>query len=404
MAKSYGRKIKRSRNLYKRRKGSTRKFLEIAATVVIVAGLGFVGWNVGKAVHDYFQDADPASTPEEPSPHDVPGEPTENNEPSGDDPEPGEPSSVAGFNAIVAPSSVLDNSTSLAAYIQQAKLNGFNAIVLEMKDSTGHLHFDSEYALLRDTEIVRGTLSAAQIYAAFEGTGVKPVARVNTLSDRLAPGEIDDVSYVFAAGGGRWADDRIENGGKFWANPFLQGTRDYNAFIIRELSNAGFTDIILANTIFPFFRGFDLGVLAPEFTAAATRFEGLVGFVKALSESAGDARLILEMSLKDVVENYAGFSNTAELLRGRRDLPELELLLVYSRDDFGTEYKTGESSSFVLPNDISSLIDVLYKQAVNQTGGFSVTPKLNRENLTDREISEILRTFGDLGVESFIIR
>ncbi|MCL2020327.1 MAG: putative glycoside hydrolase [Oscillospiraceae bacterium] len=409
MARKYGKhgsKIKRSKNLYKRRKSSLRTSLEVVAMVMVVGLLGFVGWNAGKAIRDYFSQTSTVSTPENESPvinefiTPSDGEPTELQ--TDDNPA---PSPVLEFNAIIAPASVLDNSTSLAAYIQQAKNNGFDAVVLDIKDSAGYLLYNSEYEPIQDTALIKGSLTASQIFAAFDNTDIRPVARINTLADRIAPSVIEDVSYVFAQGGGRWLDNRVENDGKMWSNPFLQGTRDYNAFLVGELSAAGFTDIILANVIFPVFRAYDIGVLSPEYTSPATRYEGLVDFVLECEEHKGDARLILEMSLEDVVESYAGFNGSAELLRGKKDLPDFELLLMYSKDSFGEEYKTGESTSVVLPsNDMSALMNVLYKQAANQTSGLELMPGFNREGLSDREISDILIAFAELGYESFIIR
>jgi len=405
MAKSYGRKVRRSKNLYKRRKGSMRRFAEITAMIVIIAGLGFVGWTAGKAIRDFFQEneeqlpVDDGQLTVDSGHLTVEDDPDDEENPQTDD-----LISIAGFNAIVAPSSVLDNSTSLAAYIQQAKNNAFDAIVLEIKDSAGHLFYISEYEPLKNSEIMRGSLTATQIFTVFEGTDVTPVIRINTLLDRLSPAVLEDVSYVFTSGGG-WLDNRIESGGKRWANPFLQGTRDYHAFIVAELAEAGFTDIILANVIFPEFRAYDLGVLSSEYTNSSTRYEGLAGFVNALTENTSGVRFILEMALLDVVENYAGFNNSAELLRARRTLNDFDLLLIYNRDDFGAEYKTGESSSVVLPaNDMGALMNLLFKQAGNQAGSFNIIPGLNRENLTDREIADVLKTFGELEFDSFVIR
>jgi hypothetical protein len=396
MAQKHGRKIRRSKNLYKPRKSRARKLIEIGAMAVVLCCLVILGWGIGSAILNYSPPVGDDSV----IPTDNIADPTDPDQPQPDEPDP-PPEPITGFNAIAAPSSVLDNSTSLAAYIQQAKNNGFNAVLLEIKDSTGYLYYASEYEQIQGSDIIRGTLSAEQIFAAFEDTGVRPVVRLNTLLDRLAPAIIEDVSYVFTGGGG-WLDDRLENDGKRWANPFLQGTRDYHLFIIDELMNAGFADIILANAIFPHFRTYDRSVLEPEFTAPATRFEGLVGFVKAL-ENKG-ATLYLEMTVKDVVENYAGFNNTAELLRGKKDLAGFELILVYNKDDFGSEYKTGEHSTVVLPaNDMGALINLLLRQAANQTE-LNIVPFLNRENLTDREISDILLAFGGLGYESFVIR
>jgi hypothetical protein len=383
-----GRKVKRVKSLYKPRKSQSRKVLEAAVMVVVVCGLGFVGWSIGNALLNYEPPNNAPAVPVE-----NPATPPENPEPEPDDEINGAEQIVTGdspINAILAPASVLDNHTSLAAYISQAKLNGFNAVVLEIKDSTGHLFYASEFAPIQGTDIIRGTLTAEQIFAAFEDTGVRPVVRLNTLLDRLAPAIMGDISYVFEAGGGRWADDFMDRGGKLWANPFLQGTRDYHLFITDELVNAGFSDIILANMLFPQFRNSDRDILGARFTAPSTRYEGLVGFVKALENSGAD--FYLEMTVADVLENTA----TAEILRGGQELGGFELLLVYNRDDFSVEHDTS--------NNTGAIVSAMYGRAANQFGDFGITPLLSREGLTDREIADILGVFGELGFEDFIIR
>jgi hypothetical protein len=384
-----GRKIKRVKSLYKPRKSQSRKVFEVAAMVVVVCVLGFVGWNIGSALFNYSPPDEQFTIDNGQLIIDVNSdyEPPYG-EPDSDEDVP--PESSKNFNAILAPSSVLDNQTSLAAYIRQAENNGFNAVVLEIKDSTGQLFYASEFEPIQGSEIIRGTLTAEQIIAAFDGTGVKPIARLNTLLDRLAPRVLADVSYVFEAGGGRWADDFLDLGGKLWANPFLGGTRDYHLFITDELVNAGFTDIILANINFPRFRNSDRELLEARFTAPATRFEGLVGFVKALEASS--ANLYLEMTVADLLEDVA----TAEVLRGGKDLNSFELLLIYNRDDFSAEHETSSNTS--------AIVSAMYGRAANQFGDFGITPLLNREGLSDREIADVLGVFGDLGFESFIIR
>ena len=410
MAKTYGRKIKRSRNLYKKRKSTGRKALETLAMAVLIGGLGLIGFAVGKPLIDFFTAERVAdSTLQWSPPEDEPvvsedggtAEGTTENEPAIVEPV---IKNDIKYGAVSAPASVLSNSTSLAAYIQQVKADGYNAVVLEMKDGTGNLYYASGYEPLKNTEIIKGTLTAAQIYGAFKDTGITPMARINTALDQLGPKYIDGVSYFFADGSTRWADNRIENGGKLWANPFLKGTRDYNSYLVGELAEAGFTEIILANTLFPDFKPYDFSVLNTEYTNKNTRYAGLTGFIKECAVKKGQARLILEMSVRDVVENYSGFNGSAELLKGKKDLSDFALLLVYSKGDFGDELKTGESSSVILPKDTDALINMLYKQAENQAGGLYIIPCLAASGLTDSEKAEILSAYDKLGYDGRVIR
>jgi hypothetical protein len=408
MAK-YGRKVKRSKSLYKRRKSSGRKALEIAAMVILVGTMGLIGFAAGRPLINFFFGERPPRNndiiewqPDEQQTVDN-GQLTVNNyiedEPFD------EPIIFTEFNAIYAPSSVLDNATSLAAYIHQASLNGYNAVILEMKDATGHLFYTSTFEPVMNTEIIQGTLSAEQIIGAFDNTNVIPIARLNTAFDSLAGRFIDDTSYTIAGSASKWMDNTPEAGGKFWINPFLQGSRDYISFLVGELAEAGFGNIILANTIFPLFTGFDRTILDARYFDVNTRSEELLGLIQACYENSGSAQLILEMSLKDVLENYAGFNATAEILRVNRNLnSDISLLLTFFRGDFGTELRTGESSSVILPNDMFGLTLMLYRQALNQTGEHNLIPALINTGLSESETAEALRAFQDLEFDSFAIR
>lgn len=411
MAKGYGGykriKVKRSRKLYRRRKSGLRKFLEVFAMVLVVGALGFVGFAAGKPLMNFFfgekiiepEDGVSVAAPDDDLPVTVPEEPVNvnniNNDPDNDT---RGAEDTAPYNAIFAPSSVLLNSSSLSAYIRQVKSNGYNAVVLDMKDGTGNLFFASAYPPLSGTDIIReNAMTAAQIFSAFENTDVTPIARISIAPDHLSA-KIPNASYA------GWLDARREEGGRPWVNPFLQGARDYNAFLTAELSEAGFTEIILANMIFHNFRGIDFEIIASEYINPGSRFEGYLGLYKAVFANRGNARIILEMSLKDVTENFSGFGGTAEILRGRRELEDAALLLIYNKDDFGGELITGESSTVIIPPDISAAVNLLYKQAEIQAPGFHVIPGLVSTGLSDAETADALRAFGELGFDSFIIR
>ena len=408
MAK-YGRKIKRSKNLYKKRKRGGRRALEVAAMLAAVGALVFIGFAVVPPVISFITGDRVAA--EDSAEHSPPGgNQSGNGQVAVDTGVTDEPDNVPEvlphFNAIYAPSSTLDNASSLAGYIGRAESNGFDAVILDMKDITGHLWYASTYEPVRNTEIIReGALTAEQIIAAFEGTGIKPVARLNVTLDSLAPRHLDNASYTLAGTNSKWADNRLDAGGKFWLNPFLDGSRAYIAYLVGELSDAGFNDIILANTIFPLFNPYDLTILDERYFSMGTRTEGLHGLIAAAQEHSGSARLILEMSLRDIVENYAGLNHTAEILRMRRSLDDgITIMPVFFRDDFGTELKVGESSSVVLPGDIYGLVVMLFRQAAIQTGDHEIIPAFVRAGLSEDERAEVLRAFNELEFDSFSIR
>jgi hypothetical protein len=412
MAK-YGRKIKRSKNLYKKRKRGGRKVLEIAAMLAVAGVLVFVGFAAIPPLWGFITGERVAANGSDdiPGGQAVPGGDNTidaNSDIGADDTDP--TVIISGslpMNAIYAPSATLNNITSLSAYIQDATRFGYNAVVLDMKDSAGHLRYHSAFVQAQNTEIIiDGALTAEQIIAAFEGTGVQPVARLSVSLDSLAPAHISDTSYTLAGSTSKWMDNDPARGGKFWLNPFHAGSRGYISFLVGELSGAGFTDIILSNVIFPPFTRTDRErFLDARYFDNNERTSALLAMIEACMAQRGSARLIVEMSLLDVAENYSGLHNTAELLRARRSLDDsLAFLLVFFRDDFGAELKTGESSSVVLPNDMHGLMNLLLSQAGSQTGSHEIIPAFARTGLSEAERDEIVLSFRELGFDSFAIR
>jgi len=322
--RSVGRKVKRSKNLYKKPKSGFRKALEIVLSVIVVVGLGFVGFTVADALIGLQCDdcerhrllcicETPVlipvdSLPETPS--DVLSEPPTDVHAPTDTPAQDE-FDLSG--AVYAPANVLSNSTALLAFIAEAKSEGYSAVVIEMKDEVGQLLYLSGVMLgeppkliAEDRAIVTGSLSAQSVASAIAAEGLIPVARVNTLRDHIAPLRHADVTYA------GWLDGRPDSGGRAWANPFLQGTRVYNTEIVRELHDAGFEAVILAGVTFPTkpFSALDRQILHADVTNLETRYRGLVEFVNAVAAANPEAVILLEASEND------------EILQGKDDFAE----------------------------------------------------------------------------------
>jgi hypothetical protein len=320
MRKGY--KVKRfSKNLYKTPKSGFRKVIEVLVSVVVVIGLGFIGFTAADALISLrctdcerhrlfclceitvFVPAEPTSEP--PTIDELPtiiSEPTS------------EPHQLANINCthstVIAPLNVLSNSTALLAFIAEAKSDGFETVVIDMKNDFGHLLYQSGIilpntsgdTLLSDNRnIVTGTLSADSIASAISAQGLNPVARITTLRGRAAPENIPDVRYA------GWID-----GERAWANPALNGTRTYISEIVRELHNAGFAGIMLAGNIFPSkpFSARDLHILPDYVSNFETRYTALEEFVNTVAGAVPDAVILLDANEGDeILRGYSGGQN-----------------------------------------------------------------------------------------------
>ncbi|MDR0222475.1 MAG: putative glycoside hydrolase [Oscillospiraceae bacterium] len=402
--RGYGKKIKRSKNLYKNQKSRFRTIVEFAVTAAAVAGLCFVGYTIAATVFNYERPQGGGDVTESAPTATSGGVTGESGETpgvseSGSDAEPPPYKSLG--KTVYARLNVLSSPTSLSAFIEEAKSEGYDAVVVELKDEDGRLLYKSGVAAVAgDGDIIAGTLTAKQIAESFSNAGIRPIARINTLKDRLAPAKIKDVSYRFADGNSAWLDDRPENGGKFWANPFLQGTADYISDITAELYEAGFGDVIYANVVFPDFRKYDLTILSRRDTDEKTRFSALADFVNKAAEKSPGVNIYIEMSAGDVISG-GGPVKTAEILRAGSSFSAAGAVLIFSRAEKAAEATGGEVPT---PEELTELVRSVFEKAEKQTGELEIIPCADVSGLSESDVGKVISAFLKMGYENYMTK
>lgn len=255
-------KIKKSKyNLYNKKKSKSRQALTLVITIVAACALGVVGYGVGKPIVNYFQtrndppvvESDQSSSVSEQSSSEVSSSEQESSsETSSSAPEP--VVTTKDLKLCVLSEQVVSSTASLNGALAAAREAGYETVAITLKDEQGYLYYSSDIESVKGTELVKGTLSAAQICDHITKAGMTPAVRISTLKDSNTP--IRFGGYKFADGGG-WLDDYPDAGGKRWLSPFSEETAEYIGALTRELSEAGFKHIICANTMYPNFHNID---------------------------------------------------------------------------------------------------------------------------------------------------
>ena len=307
-------KIKRSKiNLYNKKKSKAKRALKIVLTIVIICGLGVLGYGLGKPLIKYLS----GDRPEESDTSAIlssminsellansTSESTESTT-STDTSKPA-PNPQISEKIFYLSDSAAASESALTAELAQAKNAGCSVVAVTLKNTTGYLLYKSNIANVKDTEVVSGTLTAQQIASLISKEGLVPAARINTLMDMISPPYVDG-SYRIAEsqGGGSWHDNRPENGGKIWLSPFKTQTATYIGNITAELSAAGFKHIICANTRYPAFHSVDITTYLSDLplTDSAKRAQALWNVINAAKTSAekNGAQMWLEMSASSIV-------------------------------------------------------------------------------------------------------
>lgn len=410
--KKYGTKVKRTYNLYKRRKSPLRKALEAIGMIILVGGLGFLGYAAAPPVIEFFKNGMGAAEtsslewkPEVTAPAETDSVDSTTTAPSdtSEDNTEVQPEAMA-INAVLAPDTALESSAALASFVNSAKKKGYNYVVLEMKNQTGYVRYKSNLSKIKDTDVVTGAMTLAEINAIFEEADMKIIARMSTIKDSVGPKVITDGAVRFADDSYAWLDGRVENGGKQWLDPFRAPTSDYLGSIITELCRAGITDIILENTYFPEYNNYDYTILDQGFFAD-DRYKALSAIITNGNDFADKSggKVYAKARLYDLLMSYDGYVGTAEFIKDLKFPVSIPVVLEFTKADFGEELKTGDSSSVKLPADSAELVKTLYSQAKRYTRNLEIIPLINTKGLSKKEIESIKTVLEELEYENYMI-
>ena len=220
--KYYGRKIKRTKNLYRRRKTAGQKVFGTVMLVTAASAIAFLGFCIGKPLLDYLgtigtgepqSDWTPAASymqrHDEPQrTGDVAAE-TDIAEPAAE--ETAEPPAVTTVPvqttaplvpvsdgtliSAEVPASALANRSSLSAVLAKAKAGGYNSAVVQLKDENGNFRYRTTVPEAAGSELVTGTMTLDEILSAFAENGMVPVAEIAVLRDEEGCALLTDMSY-----------------------------------------------------------------------------------------------------------------------------------------------------------------------------------------------------------------
>ena len=342
-------KIKRSKiNLYNKKKSKKRQALTAFITVVVICGLGVLGYGLGKPLLKYIQDRGNASQTDSGTSSLISSiiDSVNSGASSAEQSTAAESSSSTSSTAVdpkppqnltdkvyYLPDNAALSETSLASALEAAKKSGCSVVAVTLKDSNGNLLYKTSIAEVKDTKTVTGELTAAQIATKIRSEGLTPAARINTLMDKT--GVIYTKSfYTFPPeqGGYGWHDDTTERGGKLWMSPFKPESSTYIGNIANELSAAGYKHIICVNTRYPVFHNVDINTYLNHLPLKdnTKRVSALWDIVTAAESNAekNGSDIWLEMSASNVIAENRNCTD-AEIITDKNKLKNVKITLNY---------------------------------------------------------------------------
>ena len=149
-----------------------------------------------------------------------------------------------------------------------------NAIVLDLKDSTGSVYYDTRVPLAAEIGAKAPRYDIQTRLEEMQERGIYSIARIVVFEDPVLAGARNDLAVRDATTGGLWTTWD----GRAWVNAYEPEVWKYNIDLAREAAELGFDEIQLDYIRFPTDGLLESADYGPEY-ADKTRVEAITGFL-----------------------------------------------------------------------------------------------------------------------------
>ncbi len=387
MAKKY-RKIKRRKIHYRR---SRKKFsvLKTVLFIVLIAVLVFLAYSVAGPIKQLLTgelaSSEPSASGSQSSASAVVSDVTSTTPST---PEVTETST----KAITLSQEVLLDSTRLSAFLEEAKAEGYTAVVAPLKDADGMLFYQS--AVVEPKAIASNAVNAEALAKQISGAGLTPLASVHTFQDKTAPNKVKDNTFMIKDSTYTWFDKSASAGGKPWLNPYKSAARSYNTAIVEELTKAGFREIILKSVQFP-----EVYSMSKADLPTSPSFNEILGqYIAEAAAVAKKHQANITVSYPSVgywTEEKVTFGGFAGDIKADRISPVIRL------SEYGSKLTIGETVLENPANDPAAALKLVLAELQVRTS--STRPKIIPIVLASEASDTLLQALKSAGISDYIV-
>lgn len=131
------------------------------------------------------------------------------------------------------------SASDIDPFLQTLDRTEANAVVVDVKDVTGEVMYQSEVPLANEIGATRDILDLPRLTKKLEDRDVYSIARVAIFEDDILPVARPDLAATDSSTGAQWTN----NVGNYWSDPYNREVWKYNAAIAKEAAEAGFDEV-----------------------------------------------------------------------------------------------------------------------------------------------------------------
>lgn len=214
----------------------------------------------------------------------------------------------------VMPLSSLTSKQKINEFIKSSKDNAVNSIIIPVKSYDGTLNYSSsvEEATKWNT-ISKTPLDLANIVTSIKNEGLTPIAQIYAFTDNKAAAVDRDNTYCYTNNKNKaklFANPLKKGENIKFLNPYKDSSRKYICDIVKEVSNLGFSKVLMDGVNFPV-SSFDTTTLT--YSNGVSKADIMKQFIKELDETEVDYILSFDWSSIDAQDEnnvYGGDIST----------------------------------------------------------------------------------------------
>ncbi len=297
---------------------------------------------------------------------------------------------------------LLDADT-LKDTLADIKSSGYSAVVFPVKVAGGTFYYSTqiEMALLcyEGDPAIASDITAEELVEMAESVGLRAVASISVLNDNNRYGDYRFGAYR-STDGSVWLDASADNGGKPWLSPFDSSAQEFCCDIVRELANAGFSEIICYDFIFPEFRTSDIELISDDVSVYGDRYKALTNLAVMMTNAGAEcgAQVMLKVTANSIIKSYSELY-VPSLLEG------CMLIIDYSENNISTTMVSDGTELILSEMSISDKIATVYSYISTQAESYGITtvPMVDSGSMTADEWSDAVKALLALGYDKYYV-
>ena len=279
------------------------------------------------------------------------------------------------IKAVYATGWVIGTKSIREDVVSTLKENGYNAIVIDIKDEAGQLSYISSVQTAKDIGAsVKMISNVKEIVQQLKDEGFYVIGRIVTFKDPIYASKVSSIAYK-KEDGSIWKD----YSGNCWPNPYNKESWNYPIEIAKEAAEIGFQEIQFDYIRFPSSEGKTSTIVYGFDRATKSKSDMINGFLEKAMKELKPYNVVVSADVFGITTKRDGdFENIGQDFSKIASIVDVICPMVYPSHYANNEYKISRPDKEPYKVVTESMLDAFerYDSYVNTHSGDSKEIKL----------------------------